>query len=192
MGDCKLCVASSDGHIRFQSIGESAIAEPDLARPDHSLVQQMSYSLHPNIVTNSLHSEAISFKSYRREEIPLELEPGDTVFIYSDGVDDLFTPLELLSMRRNGEGGEGFVRRLLALSARRMRHIRSMLEEAQLELPPDEQMRAYPVVHQRVNEERLQRGFYEERYPDGLVGRWMKPPQCDNTAVLVMTVGGRG
>ena len=188
IGDCKLVVASADGTVKFQSIAESMLPCPDLRRQDLTLTELMAYSLHRNLVSNSVNSENLRFKSYRQVDVPVELAPGDLVCAYSDGVDDLFTPEEILAWRSSDDDGE-LLRRLLEASERRMDLVAAQLQVERAGLPSDLKMRAYPIVHERLNLVRLERGAYVERYRDGAVGRWSKPPKCDNTAFCMLEVG---
>lgn len=189
MGDCRLMVVSAAGAVRFQTFGESMIPEPDLENPALTISQLMAYSLHRNIVTNSLCSRELAFKRYRRDDIPLELNNGDRVLLYSDGVDDLFAAVELAALFEHFGPIEA-VRCLLEVSERRMSFVREELDCVRETLPEDEAIRAYPIVHRRFNEARLAAGAYCERYADGSEGRWMKPPKCDNTSICILEVGG--
>lgn len=189
VGDCRLVVVSADGTLRLASINDSMVPEPDLHDPALSLSTLMAYSLHRNVVASSLMS-CTTLKRYRRDELPLLLAPGDTVYLYSDGVDDLFAPEELVELGRHLEPG-GFARQLLAWSERRMRHVDALLHAERSSRSPQQTGSAYPAVHQTINEARIRDGRYLERYQDGSFGRWLKPPKCDNLALCVVRVGGR-
>ncbi len=187
VGDCKLFVADSAGRVRFESINESMVPEPDLGSPRLTLEQLLAYSLHRNIVSSSLMSFH-TLKKYRRGEIPLELDQGDVVYLYSDGCDDLFAPRELVGLAAGVEPDQ-FLRTLLGWSEKRMRWVHALLETAQRGRRPEERAHVYPAVHRAMNEARLRNGSYLERYEDGSVGRWVKPPKCDNTAICVVRLG---
>jgi len=188
VGDCKLFVASSTGEIRFQTIGESVISEPALESPSLSLTDLMAYSLHRNLVRNSINAAELSLKRYRKQDIPVLLEEGDFVCLYSDGIDDIFTPGELLEMVRNSQL-EAAIRDLLHFSENRMKYVSGQLLAQRKSLPDGQQRKAYPLVHERLNRKRLEDGYYIEHYPGAATGRWMKPPKCDNLAICVLRVG---
>jgi serine/threonine protein phosphatase PrpC len=187
IGDCKLVVSGSDNKVRFQTLGESMIQEPDLCRPDVPLAELMTYSLHRNIVTNSVNSPKMKLKKYRRSDVPMDLQRGDRVFIYSDGVDDLFCPQELIRMLE-GQEPEVFVRQLLQASERRMRYVSELLKAEQDKLASGEHIHAYPIVHRAMNGCRSEKGYYLEQYSDGSEARWSKPPKCDNTSFCMLVV----
>ena len=69
--------------------------------------------------------------------------------------------------------------------------VAAQLHVERAQLPQQLKMRAYPIVHERLNLVRVEQGAYIERYRDGVVGRWAKPPKCDNTAFCMLVVGGR-
>ncbi len=188
VGDCRLFICSEDGSIRFRTIGESVIAEPNLEDPTLPLADLMAYSLHRNLVRNSINSPKLAFKRYRKEDLPLVLERGDRVFLYSDGVDDLFSPEELIEMACHTTA-EAFVRDLLLHSERRMKYVSGLLRAERERLPVHLKMKAYPQIHERLNRTRVEEGCYVEAYRDGVTGRWTKPPKCDNTSICVMFVG---
>ncbi|MCK5378522.1 MAG: hypothetical protein KAJ78_03925 [Acidobacteria bacterium] len=188
VGDCRLFICSEDGRIRFRTIGESVIAEPRLDDPTLPLADLMAYSLHRNLVRNSINSPNLSLKRYRKEDLPLVLEKGDKVFLYSDGVDDLFSPEELVEMTRDTTP-EAFVRDLFVHSERRMKYVSGLLRAGRERLPQSQKMKAYPQIHERLNRARVEEGCYVEAYRDGVTGRWTKPPKCDNTSICVMCVG---
>lgn len=188
VGDCRLFVCSRDGEIRFRTIGESVITEPDLQDPSLPLTDLMAYSLHRNLVRNSINSSKLAFKRYRKEDLPMTLEKGDRIFLYSDGVDDLFSPEELIEML-NGTTTEAFARDLFLHSERRMKYVSGLLRAEKERLPLQLKMKAYPQVHERLNKIRVEEGCYVEAYRDGVTGRWTKPPKCDNTSICVMVVG---
>ncbi|MCK5805852.1 MAG: protein phosphatase 2C domain-containing protein [Lentisphaeria bacterium] len=188
IGDCRLFVCSREGNIRFRTIGESVIAEPNLEDPKLPLTDLMAYSLHRNLVRNSINAPKLALKRYRKEDLPMVLERGDRVFLYSDGVDDLFSPEELIEMARNTTP-ENLVRDLLLHSERRMKYVSGLLRAQREQLPMDLKMKAYPQVHERLNRARVEEGCYVEAYRDGVTGRWTKPPKCDNTSICVMWVG---
>lgn len=188
IGDCKLVLADREGRIRFQSVNESLMPEPDLRDPDLGLEQLMAYSLHRNVVASSLMSSE-SLKRYRRGDLPIRLAPGDQILIYSDGCDDLFSPEELLGLGLGRTPVEQF-REVLAWAERRMRHVEALLRAAREGRSSSERLRAYPAVHQAMNEARLREGCYLEHYVDGTVGRWTKPPKCDNLALCLVRIGG--
>jgi len=187
VGDCKLFVASSDGSIRFESKGESVIAEPDLTSSSVSLTDLMAYSLHRNLVRNSINGTELALKRYRRQDVPIELEDGDFVCLYSDGIDDIFMPSELLKMLRGGELSSGF-RELLLHSERRMKFVSGQLLAQKKRLAENHQRKAYPLVHERLNRQRIHDGCYIEAYRDESEGRWLKPPKCDNLAMCALVV----
>ncbi|MEN8165438.1 MAG: hypothetical protein ABFS37_15020, partial [Acidobacteriota bacterium] len=188
VGDCRLFVSSKEGRIRFRTIGESVIAEPNLEDPALPLSDLMAYSLHRNLVRNSINSPKLALKRYRKEDLPLVLERGDKVFLYSDGVDDLFSPEELVEMARHTRA-EAFVRDLLLHSERRMKYVSGLLRAERERLPMHLKMKAYPQIHERLNRTRVEEGCYVEAYRDGVTGRWTKPPKCDNTSICLMVVG---
>ncbi|RLE31086.1 MAG: hypothetical protein DRJ61_11805 [Acidobacteria bacterium] len=188
IGDCRLFVCSKDGSIRFRTIGESVIAEPNLGDPTLPLTDLMTYSLHRNLVRNSINAPKLALKQYRKQDLPLVLERGDRIFLYSDGVDDLFSPEELIEMASNTTP-EAFVRDLLLHSERRMKYVSGLLRAEREQLPMRLKMKAYPQIHERLNRARVEEGCYVEAYRDGVTGRWAKPPKCDNTSICVMWVG---
>lgn len=188
VGDCRMFVASADGAVRFRTIGESVIPEPNLNSPNVALTDLMAYSLHRNLVRNSVNAANAALKRYRKQDVPVPLESGDMVFVYSDGVDDLFSPEELVGMVLE-KGPAAFVQELLEHSERRMKHVAGLLMAERKKLPPAQQMRAYPLVHERLNRARLKNGKFEERYVDGTSQSWTKPPKCDNTSICMMVVG---
>jgi len=188
IGDCKLVLADRRGRVRFQSVNESMIPEPDLHDPALSLEQLMAYSLHRNVVSSSLMSSD-SLKRYRRGDLPVRLAPGDQILVYSDGCDDLFSPAELLNLGLGCTPKEQ-LREVVVWAERRMRHVDALLRTAREGRPAAERARAYPAVHQAMNEARLRDGWYLEHYHDGTVGRWAKPPKCDNLALCVVRIGG--
>ncbi len=188
VGDCKLFVCSQDGRIRFRTIGESVIVEPQLEDPTLPLADLMAYSLHRNLVRNSINSPNPTLKRYRKRDLPMPLNRGDRVFLYSDGVDDIFTPEELVEMECR-QTPEAFVRDLLKHSERRMKFVSGKLRAERERLPRAQKMRAYPLTHERLNRGRIEEGCYVEAYHDGITGRWTKPPKCDNTSICVMWVG---
>jgi serine/threonine protein phosphatase PrpC len=188
VGDCKLFVADREGRLRFQTINQSMVPEPNLRDPRLTIDQLLAYSLHRNIVSSSLMSFR-ALKRYRRDEIPLTLQAGDLVCLYSDGCDDLFAPEELVELGR-GPSSALFLRALLVSSERRMRYVHGLLAAALDRLGPGERVHAYPAVHQAMHEARLRDGCYLERYGDGAVGRWLKPPKCDNLAFCMVRIGG--
>jgi hypothetical protein len=147
----------------------------------------MAYSLHRNVVASSLMSSD-SLKRYRRADLPLRLEPGDQLLIYSDGCDDLFSPEELLELGLGCTPAEQ-LRGVLVCAERRMRFVASLLRTAREGRSPAERLRAYPAVHRVMNEARLRNGCYLEHYADGTVGRWTKPPKCDNLALCLVRIG---
>ncbi len=187
IGDCRLFVVGDDDRIRFRTFGDSVIPEPDFSNPNLSLSDLMAYSLHRNLVRNSINSDQAALKQYRRQDVPMVLEAGDRIFLYSDGVDDLFTPEELVEMARDRAPGE-FVRDLLVHSERRMRHVSGLLLAQRDRLAHSQLMKAYPLTHERLNRIRIEEGAYVENYRDGAVGRWTKPPKCDNLSMCIMTV----
>lgn len=187
VGDCKLFVASSDGSIRFQSTGESVIAEPDLEHSSVNLTDLMAYSLHRNLVRNSINGTELALKRYRSQDVPIALEEGDLVCLYSDGVDDIFTPSELLGMMRGRQLGTAFGD-LLLQSERRMKFVSGRLRAQRKMLPEGHQRKAYPLVHEGLNRQRIRDGCYVEAYRDGAEGRWMKPPKCDNLSICALFV----
>jgi hypothetical protein len=186
-GDCKLFVADSEERVRFQSINESYIAEPDLRGGQLSLSDLMMYSLNRNIVSNSIYSQVYRPRRYRSCDIPMELQPGDTVYLYSDGCDDLFTPEEIIRLRRNRKPHE-LVRCLLVLAEKRMRYVSSLLVSERERRPKADSSTIYPAVHHRMNSARLRNGRYHENYGDGTGGRWLKPPKCDNFAFCLIDI----
>ena len=188
VGDCRLFISSADGQIRFRTIGESVLAEPTLEDPTLPLADLMAYSLHRNLVRNSINSPNLTLKRYRKQDLPLVLEEGDRVFLYSDGVDDLFSPEELIEMERDATP-EDFVRDLLLHSERRMKYVSGMLRAERERLPMELKMKAYPQIHERLNQARVKEGSYVEAYRDGVTSRWTKPPKCDNTSICLMVVG---
>ncbi len=188
VGDCKLFVCSQDGRIRFRTIGESVIAEPQLEDPAIPLADLMAYSLHRNLVRNSINSPNPTLKRYRKRDLPMPLDRGDRVFLYSDGVDDIFSPEELIEMECR-QTPEAFVRDLLKHSERRMKFVSGKLRAERERLPHAQKMRAYPLTHEQLNRGRIEDGCYVEAYRDGITGRWTKPPKCDNTSICVMWVG---
>lgn len=188
VGDCRLFVCSTDGSIRFRTIGESVITEPPLADPDVPLADLMAYSLHRNLVRNSINSSKVVLKQYRKQDVPLELVPGDLIFLYSDGVDDLFTPEELIEMA-GGRTPAEFIRQLVEDSERRMKYVNGLLWAERERLSANLKMKAYPRTHERLNRARVEHGRYVEAYRDGVTGSWCKPPKCDNTSMCVMVVG---
>lgn len=188
IGDCKLVLADREGRVRFQSVNESLMPEPNLLDPRLSLEQLMAYSLHRNVVASSLMSSE-SLKRYRRGDLPVRLAPGDQILVYSDGCDDLFSPEELLGLGLGRTPVEQ-LREVLAWAERRMRYVEALLSAAREGRSPSERLRAYPAVHQVMNEARLREGCYLERYHDGTVGRWTKPPKCDNLALCLVRIGG--
>ncbi len=188
IGDCRLFICSREGRIRFRTIGESVIAEPNLEDPTLPLTDLMAYSLHRNLVRNSINAPKLALKQYRKQDLPLVLERGDRIFLYSDGVDDLFSPEELIEMTRNTTP-EAFVRDLLLHSERRMKYVSGLLRAQREQLPTHLKMKAYPQIHERLNRARVEEGCYVEVYRDGVTGRWTKPPKCDNTSICVMFVG---
>jgi hypothetical protein len=152
------------------------------------MTELMSYSLHRNIVTNSVYSQQRGLKQYRRDDLPLALHGGDVVLVYSDGVDDLFAPRELIQMVSSASEND-FVRRLMVCSEQRMRFVEHLVSTEQQRLPPSELNQAYPAVHRLINRSRLEHGHYAERYADGTIARWTKPPKCDNTSFCMLLVG---
>lgn len=188
VGDCRLFISSEDGRIRFRTIGESVIPEPKLEDPALPLTDLMAYSLHRNLVRNSINSPESALKRYRKQDLPLVLEKGDMVFLYSDGVDDLFSPEELVEMARH-QAPEAFIGDLLLHSERRMKFVSRLLRAERERLPQDQKRKAYPLIHERLNRTRFEEGCYVETYDDGATGRWTKPPKCDNTSICVMFVG---
>lgn len=188
IGDCKLVVAAADGTIRFETLGESVVPEPDLTNPRVTLPELMAYSLHRNVVANSINSSRGELKRYRRADIPLRLNPGDLLLLYSDGVDDLFAPRELINMLHPEDPVTTF-RWLLLASEQRMLYVSRLLREERNRLPPDQRARAYPEVHRRMNQNRIDQGAYVETYSDGTTCRWLKPPKCDNTALCMIRIG---
>ncbi len=188
VGDCRMFISSEDGRIRFRTIGESVIPEPRLQDPALPLTDLMAYSLHRNLVRNSINSPKSTLKRYRSQDLPLVLEKGDKIFLYSDGVDDLFSPEELVKMAHD-QAPDAFVRDLLLHSERRMKYVSGLLRAERERLPQAEKMKAYPVTHERLNRARVEQGCYVEAYRDGVTGRWTKPPKCDNTSICVMWVG---
>lgn len=189
IGDCKMFVASSNGSIRFESISESLIGTPRLENGDVTLSELMTYSLHRNLVTNSVNSRRFSTKRYRRADVPMSLNPGDLVCVYSDGVDDLFSPREIVRLW-SGLSLENLVRKILELSEERMSYVAALLQTERDRLPPQKKMKAYPIVHRIMNEQRIMRGAFIEPGDDGTQRRWVKPPKCDNTAFCALLVGG--
>ncbi|MCP4896728.1 MAG: hypothetical protein GY906_07090 [bacterium] len=187
IGDCKLFVAGADGTIRFESFGESLIGTPNLDGNGVTLAELMTYSLHRNLVTNSVNSRRFSTKRYRRADLPLKLNSGDLVCIYSDGFDDLFSVREIVRLRQ-GKKLEEFVRTLLELSEERMSYVAALLQTEKDRLPPVKKMKAYPIVHRLMNEQRIAEGAYLEPGSDGSQRRWAKPPKCDNTAICALLV----
>ncbi len=188
IGDCKLFVASATGEIKFRSINESVIPEPDLARRDVRLADLMTYSLHRNFVSNSMNRVPVNTKKYRRSEIPLPLEPGDVIQVYSDGCDDIFTEHELIARSLARPAAE-FLRDLLVQAERRMRFVSHLLVSEQERCEPKDRIKAYPAVHRVINEGRITHGAYVESYPDGGRGSWTKPPKCDNFALCQVVIG---
>ena len=126
VGDCRMFISSEDGRIRFRTIGESVIPEPRLQDPALPLTDLMAYSLHRNLVRNSINSPKSTLKRYRSQDLPLVLEKGDKIFLYSDGVDDLFSPEELVKMAHD-QAPDAFVRDLLLHSERRMKYVSGLL-----------------------------------------------------------------
>ncbi|MCD4749956.1 MAG: protein phosphatase 2C domain-containing protein [Thermoanaerobaculales bacterium] len=189
VGDCGLLVAGADGKIRFRTFGESVLPEPNLKDPALSLTDIMAYSLHRNLVRNSVNSPKSALKRYRRQDVPLNLESGDIVVLYSDGVDDLFSPEELVELALKGGGARSFVSELLLHSERRMKYVADLLHLERARLPDKQKMKAYPSVHERLNRARMEHGSYLEIYDDGATGSWTKPPKCDNTSVCALYVG---
>lgn len=187
VGDCKLFVASADGRIRFETSGESVISEPPLESPSVSLTDLMAYSLHRNLVRNSINAERLALRRYRRQDVPLSLEPGDVVCLYSDGIDDIFMPSELMKMIRDRTLGE-FCRDLLLQSERRMKFVSGQLLAQRKSLPEGHQRKAYPLVHERLNRQRIHDGCYIEHYYNGGEGRWLKPPKCDNLSICTLVI----
>ncbi len=188
IGDCKIIISDKHGHIRFESIGESMISEPDLYSEHITLAELMTYSLHRNVVLNSVNSPKLVLRRYRRDHLPLELNSGDTVFLCSDGVDDIFTARELVGLRQGHELRD-FFRLLLALSQKRMEYVGQLLREQRSRIPGGEPRGAYPIIHRLMNEGRILNGCFVESYGEGSVGRWTKPPKCDNTAMCALVVG---
>lgn len=188
VGDCRLFISSENGRIRFRTIGESVIAEPKLEDPTLPLADLMAYSLHRNLVRNSINSPKLALKRYRKQDLPLVLEKGDRIFLYSDGIDDLFSPEELVEMAPHTTP-EVFVRDLLLHSERRMKYVSELLRAERERLPAPLKMKAYPLIHERLNRTRVEKGCYVETYDDGATGCWTKPPKCDNTSICVMWVG---
>ena len=180
-------VASADGQIRFESVGESVISEPKLENPSVNLTDLMAYSLHRNLVRNSINAAELALKRYRKEDVPVVLEPGDLVFLYSDGIDDIFMPSELLAMVKGRKLGEAF-EGLLLNSERRMKYVSGQLLAQRKKLADGHQRKAYPLVHERLNRERIREGCYLESYYDGEEGRWLKPPKCDNLSICALYV----
>jgi serine/threonine protein phosphatase PrpC len=189
IGDCKLFVARADGTVCFETIGESLIPEPDLEREDLQLAELMTYSLHRNLVTNSVTSRRVSPKRYRRSEVPVHLWGGDLICVYSDGVDDLFSPREILDLV-NGKGLVSMVREMLEISEHRMKFVANFLAREREKLTPARKMKAYPAVHQFLNEGRILNGAYVEFDAEGNERRWTKPPKCDNTAFCAIRIAG--
>jgi len=187
VGDCKLFVASSEGRIRFETFGESVISEPALGSSSLSLTDLMAYSLHRNLVRNSINAAQLSLKRYRRQDVPVPLDSGDLVCLYSDGIDDIFAPSEIMSMMRGKDMGQS-VEDLLLHSEYRMKYVSGQLMAQRKLLSERHQRKAYPLVHERLNRQRLSEGCYVERYYDGREGRWMKPPKCDNVAFCALLV----
>lgn len=188
VGDCRLFVASASGRIRFRTIGESVLPEPDLNAQKLSLTDLMAYSLHRNLVRNSVNSPKTALKRYRRQDVPLTLESGDLVCLYSDGIDDLFSPEEIVKMTRCGNP-KTFARELLQHSERRMKYVDGLLREERARLPAGQKMQAYPSIHEQLNRARIEHGRYVEDYPDGSTGSWIKPPKCDNASMCALFVG---
>ena len=188
VGDCRLFISSEDGRIRFRTIGESVIPEPRLEDPALPMTDLMAYSLHRNLVRNSINSPESALKRYRSQDLPLVLEKGDKIFLYSDGVDDLFSPEELVEMAHE-QAPDAFIGDLLLHSERRMKFVNRLLRTERERLPQAQKMKAYPLIHERLNRARVEDGCYVETYDDGATGRWTKPPKCDNTSICVMWVG---
>ncbi len=188
VGDCRLFVAAADGHIRFRTIGESVLPEPNLDADKISLTDLMAYSLHRNLVRNSVNSPKATLKRYRRHDVPLTLQSGDLVCLYSDGIDDLFSPEEVVEMAHCGDP-KTFVHDLLGHSVRRMKYVDDLLRAERAQLPAGQKMQAYPSIHERLNRARIEHGRYIESYADGSSGRWAKPPKCDNASVCALFVG---
>jgi hypothetical protein len=116
------------------------------------------------------------------------LESGDLVCAYSDGVDDLFSVQELIHLYRERDLQQ-FVRTLLELSEERMSYVAALLQTEKDRLPPAKKMKAYPIVHRLMNEQRIAQGAYIEPGNDENPRRWAKPPKCDNTAICALVVG---
>ncbi len=188
IGDCKLFVCDRDGRIKFQSINEAVIPEPRLTSRHLRLAELMTYSLHRNFVSNSMNRVPLNTKRYRKSDVPIVVEPGDNIQIYSDGCDDIFTPDELVAMSRDRAPAD-YLRMLLANAEKRMRYVNALLKDEQNKRSPSERMKAYPALHRLINERRIRNGCYFEEYPDGSSGRWVKPPKCDNFAMCSIKIG---
>ena len=191
IGDCKLVVVDGSGAVRFETIGESLLPQPDLEDPELPLSELMMYSLNRNFVANSMRSKPLRMKRYRANDIPVDLHPGDRVFLYSDGCDDLFTPQELVTLGK-GRSPASHLRLVLELAEKRMRFVDALLR-AELESGSYAAGKSpYPPIHGRMNRNRIANGCYVEEYPDGTDGCFVKPPKCDNLSICFIRIGGPG
>jgi serine/threonine protein phosphatase PrpC len=191
VGDCKLVVVDGQGVIRFETIGESLLPQPDLADPDIPLAELMMYSLNRNFVANSMRSRPLRLKRYRSDDVPVKLFPGYRVYLYSDGCDDLYTPQELVDLGR-GRSPASHLRLILELAEKRMRFVDALIRA---EMESGSQLvgkSPYPAIHGRMNRNRIAQGCYREEYPDGTDGCFVKPPKCDNLSFCTICIGEPG
>ena len=119
------------------------------------------YSLNRNFVANSMRSRPLRLKRYRSDDVPVKLVPGDRIYLYSDGCDDLFTPQELVELGQ-GRSPASHLRLILELAEKRMRFVDALIR-AEMESSTNVGGKSpYPAIHGRMNRNRIAQGCYRE------------------------------
>lgn len=99
-GDVKMFIRAKNGQIRHESKDQSTLQDLiDYEKnPDKQakLIAQATYHSKRNLI-----SEYISQKSSYHTHYLLQVYAGERIYIYSDGLGDNFTPLEILNLSHN-------------------------------------------------------------------------------------------